>query len=75
VSHDVTVIHTYLTERLVRVNWVLGPVLDVLNITSRNQPLGVRTMGNDPQEVSQMGVAFMQGLKGTTIECSLAHRG
>ncbi|KAF3937962.1 Beta-hexosaminidase [Dactylella cylindrospora] len=54
---------TALEVSSVGVNWVLGPVLDVLNVTSRNQPLGVRTMGHDPQEVSEMGVAFMQGLQ------------
>ncbi|KAJ6262363.1 Beta-hexosaminidase [Drechslerella dactyloides] len=57
---------TALEVSSVGVNWVLGPVLDVLNITSRNQPLGVRTMGHDPQEVSEMGVAFLQGLQGGT---------
>lgn len=57
---------TALEVSSVGINWVLGPVLDVLNVTSRNQPLGVRTMGHDPQEVSEMGVAFMQGLQGTS---------
>ena len=44
----------------VGVNWILGPVLDVLT-NIRNQPLGVRTTGDDPQEVSAYGVEFMQG--------------
>lgn len=44
----------------VGVNWILGPVLDVLT-NVRNQPLGVRTMGDDPQEVSQYGVEFLKG--------------
>ncbi|KZF22841.1 glycoside hydrolase family 3 protein [Xylona heveae TC161] len=42
------------------VNWILGPVLDVLT-NVRNQPLGVRASGDDPQEVSMYGVAFMKG--------------
>lgn len=42
------------------VNWILGPVLDVLT-NVRNQPLGVRTTGDDPQEASQYGVQFMKG--------------
>ncbi len=46
----------------VGVNWILGPVLDVLT-NVRNQPLGVRTTGDDPQEVSTYGVSFMKGYK------------
>ncbi len=44
----------------VGVNWILGPVLDVLTDV-RNQPLGVRTTGDDPQEVSSYGVEFLRG--------------
>lgn len=44
------------------INWIMGPCLDVLTNT-RNQPLGVRSTGDDPQEVSKYGVAFMQGYK------------
>ncbi|ERF72420.1 hypothetical protein EPUS_06049 [Endocarpon pusillum Z07020] len=44
----------------VGVNWILGPVLDVpANV--RNQSLGVRTIGDDPQEVSRYGVEFLKG--------------
>lgn len=46
--------------KAVGVNWILGPVLDVLT-NVRNQPLGVRTAGDDPQETSQYGVQFMKG--------------
>ena len=46
----------------VGVNWMLGPVLDVLT-NARNQPLGVRTYGDDPQEVSQYGVSYLKGYK------------
>ena len=46
----------------VGVNWIMGPCLDVLT-NARNQPLGVRTAGDDPQEVSDYGVAFMKGYK------------
>lgn len=44
----------------VGVNWILGPVLDVLT-NVRNQPLGVRAIGNDPQEVSSYGAEFIKG--------------
>ncbi len=42
------------------INWIFGPCLDVLT-NARNQPLGVRTSGDDPQEVSAYGVASMKG--------------
>ncbi|KAL2150864.1 hypothetical protein VTH82DRAFT_7427 [Thermothelomyces myriococcoides] len=46
----------------VGVNLILGPVLDVLT-NARYQPLGVRATGDDPQEVSQYGIAAMNGYK------------
>ncbi|KAL8939405.1 MAG: hypothetical protein Q9216_003370 [Gyalolechia sp. 2 TL-2023] len=46
----------------VGINWIMGPCLDVLT-NVKNQPLGVRSMGDDPEEVSRFGVAFMQGYK------------
>ncbi|KAK2814272.1 hypothetical protein FQN49_008249, partial [Arthroderma sp. PD_2] len=46
--------------RAVGVNWILGPVLDVLT-NGRNQPLGVRSVGDDPQEVAAYGVESMKG--------------
>ncbi|KAK5169787.1 uncharacterized protein LTR77_005765 [Saxophila tyrrhenica] len=44
------------------INLMMGPCLDVLT-NARNQPLGVRTFGDDPQEVSGYGIAFMKGFK------------
>ena len=44
------------------VNWIMGPCLDVLT-NIKNQPLGVRSVGDDPAEVSQYGVASMRGYK------------
>lgn len=43
-------------------NLMMGPCLDVLT-NARNQPLGVRTTGDNPQEVSAYGIAFMKGYK------------
>ncbi|GAB1198224.1 hypothetical protein APSETT444_007537 [Aspergillus pseudonomiae] len=60
-AHDVAVA-TAQELKAVGVNWILGPVLDVLT-NVRSQPLGVRTTGDDPQEVSQYGVEFMKGYK------------
>ena len=42
------------------INLMMGPCLDVLT-NARNQPLGVRTTGDDPHEVSAYGIAFMKG--------------
>ncbi|KAH8808566.1 glycoside hydrolase superfamily [Xylogone sp. PMI_703] len=46
----------------VGVNLILGPVLDVLT-NARYQPLGVRATSDDPQEVSQYGIATIKGYK------------
>ncbi|CAI7651178.1 unnamed protein product [Penicillium pancosmium] len=58
-AHEVAVA-TAQELKAVGVNWILGPVLDVLT-NVRNQPLGVRTTGDDPQEAAQYGVQFMKG--------------
>lgn len=60
-AHEVAVA-TAQELKAVGVNWILGPVLDVLT-NVRNQPLGVRTTGDDPQEASQYGVQFMSGFQ------------
>lgn len=44
------------------INLIMGPCLDVLT-NARNQPLGVRTTGDDPHEVSEYGIAFLKGYK------------
>ncbi|KXJ96733.1 glycoside hydrolase family 3 protein [Microdochium bolleyi] len=46
----------------VGVNLILGPVLDVLT-NARHQPLGVRAVGDDPQEASLYGIATLNGYK------------
>ncbi|OJJ31814.1 hypothetical protein ASPWEDRAFT_43807, partial [Aspergillus wentii DTO 134E9] len=58
-AHDVAVA-TAQELKAVGVNFILGPVLDVLT-NVRSQPLGVRTTGDDPQEVSLYGVEYMKG--------------
>lgn len=44
------------------VNWILGPVLDVLNDV-RTQPLGVRSAGHDPHEVAKLGKSYVNGYR------------
>ncbi|KAF3761304.1 family 3 glycoside hydrolase [Cryphonectria parasitica EP155] len=46
----------------VGVNLIIGPVLDVLT-NARFQPIGVRSSGDDPQEVSQYSIAAIKGYK------------
>ncbi|KAA8577337.1 hypothetical protein EYC84_007300 [Monilinia fructicola] len=50
----------------VGVNMIMGPCLDVLT-NARYQPLGVRATGDDPQEVSQYGIAAMNGYRDAGI--------
>lgn len=53
-------------------NLMMGPCLDVLT-NARNQPLGVRTTGDDPQEVSSYGIAFMKGYKDAGVSTMGKH--
>lgn len=46
----------------VGINWIMGPCLDVLT-NIKSQPLGVRSIGDDPDEVSRYGIAAMNGYK------------
>lgn len=55
-------------------NLMMGPCLDVLT-NVRNQPLGVRTTGDDPQEVSAYGIAFMKGYRDAGVSMSEYHCG
>ncbi|KAK3172054.1 hypothetical protein OEA41_004138 [Lepraria neglecta] len=50
----------------VGVNWIMGPCLDVLT-NVKNQPLGVRSSGDDATEVSKYGAASLRGFKDAGI--------
>lgn len=51
------------------VNFILGPALDVLSDV-RVQPLGVRSAGHDPLEVSKLGQSYVRGfLDGGLATC------
>lgn len=54
------------------INWLLGPVLDVLT-NSSNRLLGVRTMGDDPQEVTKFGLAYIEGYTSAGISLCGKH--
>ena len=44
------------------INFIMGPVLDVLT-NSRSQPLGSRSFGDNPQEVSAYSLECLKGVK------------
>ncbi|ODQ65639.1 putative glycosyl hydrolase [Nadsonia fulvescens var. elongata DSM 6958] len=54
------------------VNWILGPVLDVL-YNNATQLLGVRTMGDDPAEVTRFGLAYIRGYEQAGINICAKH--
>ncbi|SPO04758.1 related to beta-N-acetylglucosaminidase [Cephalotrichum gorgonifer] len=54
------------------INLVLGPVLDVLS-NARDQPLGVRSVSDDPQEVSQYCVQAVNGIRDAGVACAGKH--
>ena len=58
----------------VDVNWIMGPRLDVLT-NVKNQPLGVRSSGDNAEEVSKYGAASLRGFKdaGTASWGSISH--
>lgn len=62
---DPSVMHDYGGEvarecRLLGINMVLGPVLDV---AARNSVMGLRSLGTDPQRVAALAVAYAQGIE------------
>ncbi|KAF5866072.1 hypothetical protein ETB97_001150 [Aspergillus alliaceus] len=56
----------------VGVNWILGPVLDVLS-ASRASPLGVRAFGDDPITVLTHGLETVHGFKKARVACCGKH--
>ncbi|KAK7218998.1 hypothetical protein V2G26_007001 [Clonostachys chloroleuca] len=58
--------------RSVGVNWIIGPVLDVLS-ASRPSPLGVRAFGDDPITVLTHGVETLRGFKEAGVACCGKH--
>lgn len=54
------------------INWILGPVMDVLT-NSNNRLLGVRTMGDDPKEVTQFSQAYIEGYRAAGVNTCGKH--
>jgi beta-N-acetylhexosaminidase len=63
---------TALELSCVGVNWIIGPVLDVLS-ASRPSPLGVRAFGDDPVTVLTHGVETVHGFKKAGVACCGKH--
>ncbi|KAJ6610465.1 glycoside hydrolase superfamily [Mycena sp. CBHHK59/15] len=58
--------------KLVGINWAYSPVADV-NSDSRNPVIGVRSFGDDPQQVGAFASAVAQGLTNAGIAPSAKH--
>ncbi|MCO7128047.1 beta-N-acetylhexosaminidase [Sporolactobacillus shoreicorticis] len=56
----------------VGINWNLAPVIDVNN-NPLNPVICTRSFGEDPQNVAEMGKAFMRGLQENGIISTLKH--
>ena len=54
------------------VNWILGPVLDVLSGV-RPQSIGVRAFGDDPTEVGMYGKAIIASYNNQNLACCGKH--
>lgn len=58
--------------RALGINVNFAPVVDV-NVNPDNPVIGVRSFGSDPQLVSEMGVAYIQGLHDAGVAASAKH--
>lgn len=56
----------------VGINWNYAPVLDVNN-NPKNPVIGVRSFGEDPQRVAEVGVASMKGLQDGGVATAIKH--
>lgn len=56
--------------RLLGINMVLGPVLDV---AARNSVMGIRSLGTDPKRVATLAVAYARGLESAGVVSVAKH--
>ncbi|WP_223806030.1 beta-N-acetylhexosaminidase [Ornithinibacillus gellani] len=54
------------------INWNLAPVLDV-NVNPANPVIGVRSFGESPEKVANLGKAMMQGMQAAGVIATLKH--
>lgn len=65
-------LHTALQARDLGVNFIFAPVLDVNN-NPKNPIINVRSFGEDPDCVSRMGAAMINGLREGGAACCAKH--
>ncbi|WHH58765.1 beta-N-acetylhexosaminidase [Petroclostridium sp. X23] len=58
--------------KAVGINMNFAPVVDVNNNPS-NPVIGIRSFGDDPEEVAKMGIAFMKGLNDVGVIAAAKH--
>ena len=58
--------------RSIGISLNLSPVVDV-NSNPLNPVIGVRSFGDDPKRVAQLGIKMMQGIKSTGIKTAAKH--
>lgn len=59
-------------SKIIGVHWNLAPVLDINN-NSENPIINVRSFGEDPQQVADLGIMMMKGLQSGGVLSSLKH--
>lgn len=58
--------------RSLGINWNLAPVLDVNN-NPNNPVINVRSFGEDPRKVGELGIAWMKGIQEAGVAATLKH--
>ncbi len=64
--------YTALQAKAIGVNFVFAPSLDVNN-NPENPIINIRSFGEDPEQVSSLGSAFIQGLQNEGVAASAKH--
>lgn len=59
-------------SKIIGVHWNLSPVLDINN-NSENPIINVRSFGEDPEQVANLGTMMMKGLQSGGLLSSLKH--
>ena len=63
---------TAIDLEMLGINMNLAPVLDV-NTNARNEVIGVRSFGDDPNMVASLGAAYIRGLQSRRVSATAKH--
>jgi len=63
---------TAIDLEMLGINMNLAPVLDV-NSNARNEVIGVRSFGSDPEMVSILGAAYIRGIQSRRVSATAKH--